>query len=463
MKKAIVPIICFMVLVIMAGYLVTTAYKKPNPATTTAADGEAAEAVETEQLVTLDELSAEDTVILMGKDVEKKIFTVRRISSGEEYELSYDSSMPMLNRSGGSITATELSCGEILDIVYSKHSGKVNRVQISSGNWTLTDMTEFEIDERMKKITLMGEAYQFDSNVPVFSDDHQVELMDVTEMDTLIVKGYNRKVSSVIVDKGHGYLRIKNDAYFVGGFIEVGQKIIRPITEEMLLPVPEGKYKVRVTNRGYAGEENVEIKRDEETKLDLSKIEIEEVAIGHIQFELSPAYAQLYVDGEITDYEERVPLEYGTHKIRVEAAGYKTVETNIKIGNDYANVEIALDVSDTVEEATDKTPEGAQNQSATTADSVADTQDTESDSSDDTSEISTISGSHKIIVEQPEGVEVYLDGNYIGVAPISTAKVTGSHTITLSKSGYQTKSYTIYVDSMNSDVTLSFSELLVEE
>lgn len=463
MKKAIVPIICFMVLVIMAGYLVTTAYKKPNPATTTAADGEAAEAVETEQLVTLDELSAEDTVILMGKDVEKKIFTVRRISSGEEYELSYDSSMPMLNRSGGSITATELSCGEILDIVYSKHSGKVNRVQISSGNWTLTDMTEFEIDERMKKITLMGEAYQFDSNVPVFSDDHQVELMDVTEMDTLIVKGYNRKVSSVIVDKGHGYLRIKNDAYFVGGFIEVGQKIIRPITEEMLLPVPEGKYKVRVTNRGYAGEENVEIKRDEETKLDLSKIEIEEVAIGHIQFELSPAYAQLYVDGEITDYEERVPLEYGTHKIRVEAAGYKTVETNIKIGNDYANVEIALDVSDTVEEATDKTPEGAQNQSATTADSVADTQDTESNSSDDTSEISTISGSHKIIVEQPEGVEVYLDGNYIGVAPISTAKVTGSHTITLSKSGYQTKSYTIYVDSMNSDVTLSFSELLVEE
>lgn len=463
MKKAIVPIICFMVLVIMAGYLVTTAYKKPNPATTTVADGEAAEAVETEQLVTLDELSAEDTVILMGKDVEKKIFTVRRISSGEEYELSYDSSMPMLNRSGGSITATELSCGEILDIVYSKHSGKVNRVQISSGNWTLTDMTEFEIDERMKKITLMGEAYQFDSNVPVFSDDHQVELMDVTEMDTLIVKGYNRKVSSVIVDKGHGYLRIKNDAYFVGGFIEVGQKIIRPITEEMLLPVPEGKYKVRVTNRGYAGEENVEIKRDEETKLDLSKIEIEEVAIGHIQFELSPAYAQLYVDGEITDYEERVPLEYGTHKIRVEAAGYKTVETNIKIGNDYANVEIALDVSDTVEEATDKTPEGAQNQSATTADSVADTQDTESDSSDDTSEISTISGSHKIIVEQPEGVEVYLDGNYIGVAPISTAKVTGSHTITLSKSGYQTKSYTIYVDSMNSDVTLSFSELLVEE
>lgn len=463
MKKAIVPIICFMVLVIMAGYLVTTAYKKPNPATTTAADGEAAEAVETEQLVTLDELSAEDTVILMGKDVEKKIFTVRRISSGEEYELSYDSSMPMLNRSGGSITATELSCGEILDIVYSKHSGKVNRVQISSGNWTLTDMTEFEIDERMKKITLMGEAYQFDSNVPVFSDDHQVELMDVTEMDTLIVKGYNRKVSSVIVDKGHGYLRIKNDAYFVGGFIEVGQKIIRPITEEMLLPVPEGKYKVRVTNRGYAGEENVEIKRDEETKLDLSKIEIEEVAIGHIQFELSPAYAQLYVDGEITDYEERVPLEYGTHKIRVEAAGYKTVETNIKIGNDYANVEIALDVSDTVEETTDKTPEGAQNQSATTADSVADTQDTESNSSDDTSEISTISGSHKIIVEQPEGVEVYLDGNYIGVAPISTAKVTGSHTITLSKSGYQTKSYTIYVDSMNSDVTLSFSELLVEE
>lgn len=461
MKKAIVPIICIMVLVIMGGYLITTAYHKPTPP---GAVGEESAEPETEQIPSLDDLTAEDTIILMKKDGEAKTFQVRRLSTGEEYEIRYEGTIPILNKYGSPISVAELNCGEIMDITYSKHSGSVSRMQISSGNWSLTGMSEFEIDERHKKMTLMGEAYQFDTGVPVFSGDEQVELMDVTEMDTLTVKGYNRRVSSIIVEKGHGYLRVQNDAYFVGGFIEVGQKIIRPITEEMLLPVPEGSYKVRVTNRGYAGEENVQIKRDEETKLDLSKIEIEEVAIGHIQFELSPAYAQLYVDGEITDYEERVPLEFGTHRIRVEAAGYKTVETNIKIGNDYANVEIALDLSDSAEEATDMTPEGSlgknnENPASTDEDTTTDTESETVTAAD----ISTISGNHKIIVEQPEGVEVYLDGNYIGVAPVSTGKVTGSHTITLSKSGYQTKSYTIYVDNMNSDVTLSFSELLVEE
>ena len=57
-------------------------------------------------------------------------------------------------------------------------------------------------------------------------------------------------------------------------------------------------------------------------------------------------------------------------------------------------------------------------------------------------------------------MEVYLNGNYIGISPVSFAKKPGTHTITLRKSGYVTRSYTIEIDSEEKDVTYSFADLL---
>lgn len=460
MKRAIVPITFILILVILGAYLITKEYQKknrPGPQ----------EIPETEEVVSLDDLQTSDTAILLEKKEDEKKLRLRHLGNVEDYELSYDGQVPFLNKYGNAITLSEIQNGEILDVIYSKHSGKLNSVQVSDQTWTMTGMLDYEIDSRRKIITIMGEAYQYGADLMIYSEGEPIRLMDVTNMDTLTIKGYNRKVCSMIVEKGHGYLRIANDAYFIGGWIEVGQKIIRPITEDMLLPVPEGRYKVRVTNRGYAGEENVVIERDKETKLDLSKIEIEEVAVGHVEFDLTPDFAQLYVDGEITDYEERVPLEFGTHRIKVEAAGYETVETNIKIGNDYANVEISLDpLPEGEEEEVDKRPPTEATEETPVTENGTEQTATESapavQNTTNNAPLTTISENKKIYVEAPVDAEVYLDGNYIGVAPISTGKVTGAHTITLSRSGYITKSYTIYVENDQNDVTLSFSELLEE-
>ena len=62
---------------------------------------------------------------------------------------------------------------------------------------------------------------------------------------------------------------------------------------------------------------------------------------------------------------------------------------------------------------------------------------------------------------QPENVEVYLDGNYVGISPCSFKKTSGSHVITLRKSGYETRSYTVQVDDEQKDVSYSFVDLTV--
>lgn len=464
MKRALIPVSFLVILIILGAYLITSEYGKAKRNTATETTKE--ESVK-EEIVSLDELSGTDTVVLVEKNPSDRLLKVRHISGGDDYEVTYEDNLQFYNKYGTVITLGELQNGEILDIIYSKHNGNLTSVKVSSQTWTLSEMTDYSIQEKRKRMDIMGEAYQLTDDTVYFSQDEEIKPMDITDMDTLTIKGYNRKVCSVIVEKGHGYLRVKNDSYFVGGYIEVGQKIIKPLTEEMLLPVSEGSYDVRVTNKGYVGEEKVVINRDKETILDLSDIEIEEVAVGHIQFDLSPVYAQLYVDGELAEYEDRVPLEYGVHRIRVEAAGYKTIETSIKVGNDYANVEISLDEDKDAEKVENKTPEGAMenpdsSDSADTSTNVTSDTSIAAGTENETAGATetTISENKKIYVESPSGTEVYLDGNYIGVAPVNTNKVTGSHTITLSKQGYQTKSYNIYIENDGNDVTLSFSELL---
>jgi hypothetical protein len=69
-------------------------------------------------------------------------------------------------------------------------------------------------------------------------------------------------------------------------------------------------------------------------------------------------------------------------------------------------------------------------------------------------------GVYYVTIESPEGVEVYLDGTYLGISPVKFEKKAGTYVVTLRKNGCQTRSYTISVDSEKENISYSFSELL---
>ncbi len=485
MKKTVVPICVILFIMFIGCYLIIMEYAKEKAAAHAAKEEELKE----EEVIT--ELPEQDEgvhAILLETDTQGRTMTLQDIVTEKIYELPYEDSLVIESLHGDIMSLAQVTPGQIFRISYSSGSRKLTGLKMSDIVWTYTDVTRFSFDERRKVMTIADDAYKFTDGLKIFSQGKQAEIMDVTQMDKLTVRGIDKQILSVTVDKGHGYLRILNDAYFVGGWIEIGQDIIKPITEDMLIPVGEGDYLVRVTNRGYAGEKNISITRDTETDMDLSKIEIEEVAIGHILFKISPDYARLYIDDEMTEFEERVPLEFGVHALRVECAGYNTIRSNIKVGSDYAEIEITMDEEESVSQ--DKTgssfvtpPTDTANTASSTNDAdnsgsssttaadvngssseTAQNTDTASSSSDKTesssgSTTNVISAEKKIYVEQPAGTEIYLDGNYIGVAPVSTAKVTGTHVLTLSREGYKTRSYTVNIANDGNDVTFSFSEL----
>lgn len=467
MKKALIPtclilaltsVICFFV----AKEYLTKKHDETMSKLTSKTEQESAYSSEEDDLavVSAERMKVTDMAILLKKDVDRNELTLRNLAGGNEKVLTYDGATTITTKNGGPLVASELTVGEILNVTFTTYNSAILEIVQSPDVWINRDITNYYIDDRGRTIHIGSTLYEIDKNVVVASDEEIVDISDITSLDTISVYGIDKKIYAITINDGHGYIRVVNDAYFVGGWIEVGQEMIKVLTEDMLIPVSEGTYEVKVSNKGYEGKEVVQVNRDKETKLDLSKIDIKEVAIGHVLFSITPDYAQLFVDGLITNFEERVPLEYGIHSVRVECPGYETVHVNIRVGSEFADISIDLDES-SEEEETDSSDKKSEDSSSEDKNSTSE-RATSSDSSSILSTDTVFSDNKKIYVESPSGAEVYLDGTYIGVAPCSTFKVTGRHTLTLSKSGYQTKSYTVNVTNDGNDLTLSFSELLAE-
>ncbi len=490
--KVVIPVIFIIFVTILGIYCISREYEKQQTQKQAEAASEAAAGADGEEIVKSEDLVYESVAVLVGKNEEEHKLKLISVDNDKLFELEYESKTPIVGKYGNSLTLAEIPLGEILDVSYSIHSGRLYEIRVSSEAWTFTDVTKFEIIPEEGRMDIAGSTYRLPKTAIVSYKDELAAFMDVTNVDTLTVKGYGRKVCSIIVDRGHGYLRLLNDSYFEGGWIEIGQEIIKTVTEDMLIPVPEGNYHVRLTNKGYAAEEDVVIERDRESEIDLSKVDIREVAIGHVSFTIVPDYAQLFVDGQMTDFEERVPLEYGIHRIHVELAGYNSVDTNIRISDNYANVDITLEAAEsaTTAKTTTATAPAANTQTAggiTAATTAANTANaitplsgtvtppatygstgttastTGTSSTASTTAADVVSSTRKMYIESPEGAEVYIDGIYTGIVPASFVKPErGTHVVTLSQNGRVTRSYTISVSDDDRDVTLSFSELAVE-
>ena len=480
MKKILPPIIIILLITMLGCYYIIKEYSK-NEHIDANLPGMNDETVTEEPVVSTEDLRYECEAILLEINKDEGKIAVKRTDDGKSFWLKYDGTTDIFGKHGNSLSLDQLLVGEVLDISFTSHSNLLKSMQISSDVWTMSDVSEFLIGENGRTMTIGSDIYRITDDTIISGGDSIAKLMDITDVDTITVKGKDRNLYSVIIEQGHGYVRLQNDAYFVGGWIEIGQRIIKKVSADMLIPVPEGNYHVRLTNKGYAGEEDIVVTRDEETVIDLSKIEIEEVAIGHVEFDIEPDFAQLFVDGEITEYEDRVPLEYGIHSIHVELAGYVSVDTNIRVSSEYADVEISLEPDS---ESTDKgktsssasssatptqaptaAPDAVSTPTLTPIPTLADAVTpipTSSAVIDSSAPTVVVSADNKMYIESPKDAAVYIDGVYIGIVPASTMKITGNHTITLSRDGYKTRSYSVSIGDDGKDVTFSFSDLLTE-
>lgn len=402
-----------------------------------------------------------DTAIVVGKQEKQKKITFLNLKKQKKYTLNYDGITKFADKYGSQISVGQLDEGEVVDVQFLKDEKLLTSLSVSSDVWTLNDVSKYELDLKQGRIKVMNEEYTVDETTVVFSGSEPAELLDINSQDILCIKGKGSSIYSITIETGHGYLRLENEDYFIDGWIEVGQKIIQKIEEDMLLVVPEGSYSVYLSNYGIEGTKEVEIKRNQETLLDVGDLKKEDlIKYGSLIITVDPATAEVYIDGNRADIRRTIKATYGLHQIMAKAEGYDTVIQYIRVNEEGANIAITLD-----EETNKNNSVSSNNVNDKNKNSATEKKETPESTTTNT----TVSGNnavssgtttgYKVTIESPNGAEVYVDGNYVGIIPVSFAKKSGNHEITIRKTGYLTRTYTIDVDEENKDISYSFSDL----
>lgn len=375
-----------------------------------------------------------DTAVIVEINDEENTITFLNLTVSKNYTLSYDGTTVFSDKYGEAMTLEQLTEGDIADVTFLKSKKKLTTLALSDSSWTNASVSRYHFGETGHDVTIGNNIYKITTDTKIFSDGEEIEMMDLNSTDILTFHGIDNTVMSIVVDKGHGYLRLSGDENFIGGWIEIGQNIIHRITEDMLLTVPEGSYQVNISTSGGGGTKNVVIGRNTEITLDISDLKVEAPKTGQVLFAMSPSTASLYVDGEKVDTSLPVNLEYGIHQLIARASGYTTTTSYLKVAEASAGIEIVLESENGEDE-------------------------TEEEEEEEPNDANTTTSYYQVYIDAPEAVEVYVDGNYVGISPISFKKEEGAHVITLRKTGYETRSYTIQVDDEDKDVTYSFVEL----
>ncbi len=460
-----------------------------------------------------------DTAVLVSKDTENGKLTFLNLELGKYYTLNYDGATTYADRYDQALSLAQVTEGSVVDVTFMREQKRLNSLQVAPDGFSFNQVTNLVMDAAGRHVELQNESYTVAPEAVVFTQDGRGELTDINPADTLTIAGTGHTIYSVRIEQGHGYLRLENASYFEGGWIQIGERNVHQITKDMLLAVPEGSYTVTVSNKGSTGSEKVTIARNQEIRLDASGW-ITEPMFGKVVFTVSPDIAKVYIDGDVIDASRPLELSYGIHQMVAAAEGYETISRYIRVAEEKANLNITLEYKGSASEngvsedsiSDNTTQEGVlSTEPAVIVPTLLDEEGAYTVSGnmlpteavtgtptpivtapteptvptvptpqwqpsatptptptvhpnvaqpDSVSTNQVVSSDFRVYVDAPAGVEVYKDGAYIGISPISFAKKQGIYTITLRRDGYQTRSYTVEIDGENNNVNYSFSELV---
>lgn len=424
MKKSLLTLVLTMVIaVVFAG---CSFNKRISDATTT------------EYAPEVSHTEAELVAVMKSYDSVSKKYTFINCMTNKEESFVSTAGVNFYNAHGDIVSKSEVEFGTVVDVKYYTDTRKIVSITVDPSAKVIKNVDKFvgRIDE--KKGVYNGQTVQLADFCKVYDGDDVFSVDQVNTEDLVRLNTYGGKVVSIIIEKGHGYVRLENHYSYKGGMVEIGYGVIVPVTDDMLLAVREGEYTLRISKNGYQAEKNVIVVKNKERVVDLSDITI---PAGTATFEVTPADAEIYIDGNKIDGYTYTNI-YGTYKFTVQKEGYKTYSGSYTINDTVKNISVTL-TELKKEETTEETTETTETEETTT----------------ETVTTEKVSTGNKVYVNTPSGASVYVDGDYVGTAPVFFDKVVGTHTITLYKTGYLIKSYTIECTNTGADDNYNFADL----
>lgn len=356
----------------------------------------------------------------------------------------YSGGTELVTKNNKQMVIQELNPGEVYDVYTSEDGRRLVKLQQKSGI-TMYENASVQVNSEKKRLTIQNTHYAYSDHMIVFSEGKQIQPMEITSEDKVTFRGIKGQAYSLIVTRGHGYIQPKNYKDFLGGTLTIQGECILPVSENMLLTVPEGTQMLTMKNGDLTSEVSVDVERGHVTEVDIAQFQSQVPDTSRVRFNIEPKGAELYVNGALMDPSKPISLKYGNHSIKVVLEGYNTYEGIINVQDPSPTIKI--DLAEEIAEVEED-------------DSSSSVSEEDKTSSPSTSNTTNTDENHKISVSAPKEAAVYVDGVYKGEVPCSFTKVLGSVTITLTKEGYETKSYSVELSDDNQDVTWSFPDLV---
>lgn len=409
-------------------------------------------------------------------DLENKVITIRDIETNALLAYFYTGYSDIRDKYGEIMAAGVLQPGDMVEGTYYVDDSLLKSLSISSRAWSNLRVHNWSCDVNTRRIRIGTQSYSLYDYCVVAQDGKIIDIRELASIDELIVRGYENTVYSINVLKGHGYISLKNEDYFMGGIVTVGNEVGLEITEGMLIMAEEGKHILSVTKNGVGGAVEVNVERGKEVFVDVGPLQGEAVMHGSVYFTITPENATLIIDGKVQNHEDLVELPFGTYRIAVEAVGYVPYMGDLVVGDTFIrrNISLGLEEKSTeVEEPEETTtqPEETTPEETTSTEEETSSGGTEEETAPDipegppeeeTTVIHTGDkdiSKYRIYVESPIGAEVYFDSEYVGIAPLEFEKQSGLHTIIFKRDGYQMKAYVLEISQEACDEHYSFLPL----
>lgn len=302
----------------------------------------------------------EELYILLYYNAENLCVFVQNAQTGRQEEFTYHGGTYIRNRYGDSITISQLQVGELVRLTYTEKK-VLTEIAVDADAFLFENVTDFSIDSEEAILSAAGSNYYYDEGLKVFSEDGIISLNDLSSRDTICIRGQEKKILTIVVDRGHGIVTFKNTELFEGGMISIGNMVARKVTKDMRLEIPEGTYTLSVANDGYGGSKKITVNRFEELSVDLNELKGEGPRYCKLTIRVEPENAAVTINGETVDCSQVLELRYGNYSLKAEAEGYEPWEATLVVSSEEAEITIEMESqSDTESEETEEPSEGAE-------------------------------------------------------------------------------------------------------
>lgn len=335
----------------------------------------------------MEESGLTDVYVIEENDRRNDRLTVMNVISFQEYRYPYTVLTEFLDKYGGTASVEDFLPGMGITFDASGRYGTLTRVQKTKALWERDDVRDYSFKESEELMKIGNTGYHLPKTA-LFLDGNVITDQDSIDpaSDTLRVTGYDREIVAVAVDRGHGYLTLKDTKLFDGSLIEIGSEDIEEVADGKSISLPVGTYRVTVANNGWGGSRTVRIKKNVDSYLSLDSMKGSGPKKCSLTFEIGVKGAKIYLDGILVKKGKTQQVKYGEHSLSVIADGYDTWTRTLIVNSPEAT--IALDISDSKEGSTKSSGASSSGTGGSTASGTTGNSSATSSSNDNSSSAS---------------------------------------------------------------------------